>query len=277
MPYIPHSEADVAAQLALLGVKSIDSLFDEIPASLRSGQLTQVPEGASEMNVMRLLSARAKKDECKLCFIGAGSYEHHIPAAVWDLVTRGEFMTAYTPYQAEASQGTLQIIYEYQSIMANLTAMDVSNASLYDGASALAEAILMAVRANRRSKSRRVLVPKTVHPLYLATCLSIVGPQQIECICVEFNPDSGTTLLDTLKAYESEDIAALVIPQPNFFGVLEATDTLTNWAHTQGALAIGVVNPIALALLKPPGEWGSNGADIVVGEGQPLGLSLIHI
>src|SRR5207247_10941897 len=140
--------------------------FDEIPEALRAGKLTQVPEGLSEMDVARLMSERAAQDGSYLNFIGAGAYEHHIPAAVWEIVTRGEFYSAYTPYQAEASQGTLQLIYEFQTMIARLTGMEVANASMYDGASATAEAALMAVRANRKSKSARILVPTTLHPHY---------------------------------------------------------------------------------------------------------------
>ncbi len=187
-------------------------------------------------------------------------------------MTRGEFYSAYTPYQAEASQGTLQVLYEFQSMMASLTGMDVSNASLYEGASALAEAVLMAVRAHK--KARRVLLPDTVHPIYRQVVHSIVENQHIELVPVSFDSAGGHTLVDALRPHQGEDYAALVIPQPNFFGVLEEVDALTDWAHRQGALVIAVVNPVALALLKPPGEWGARGADIAVGEGQPLGAPL---
>src|SRR6266566_9841738 len=156
MPFIPHTDADIKAMLAAIGAPSVDALFDEIPERLRAGKLTQVPEGLSEMDVTRLMSERAAQDGSYLNFIGAGAYEHHIPAAVWEIATRGEFYSAYTPYQAEASQGTLQLLYEFQTMMASLTGMDVSNASLYEGASALAEAVLMAVRAHK--KARRILM-----------------------------------------------------------------------------------------------------------------------
>ena len=150
MPFIPHTEADVREMLEAIGVAGIDDLFREIPDELRCGEIEGVPEGLSEMEVARLMQRRAREDGLPLSFIGAGAYDHHVPAAVWQIATRGEFYSAYTPYQAEASQGTLQLLYEYQSMMTALTAMDVSNASLYDGASALAEAVLMAVRANRK-------------------------------------------------------------------------------------------------------------------------------
>ncbi len=167
MPFIPHTEDDIRAMLDAIGVETIDDLFDEIPQSLRISELEHVPTGMSEMEIQRLMHQRAAQDHGALCFIGAGAYEHHIPAAVWEITTRGEFYSAYTPYQAEASQGTLQLIYEYQSMMSSLTGLDVSNASLYDGASAMAEAALMAVRANRKSHSARILVAGTVNPVYL--------------------------------------------------------------------------------------------------------------
>ncbi|WP_297527703.1 aminomethyl-transferring glycine dehydrogenase subunit GcvPA [Thiohalobacter sp.] len=274
MPFIPHTEADIRDMLAAIGVDSIEQLFDEIPPELRIRGLEGVPEGLGEQAVARLMTERAERDGRPLSFIGAGAYEHHIPAAVWEITTRGEFYSAYTPYQAEASQGTLQLIYEYQTMMTRLMAMAVSNASLYDGASALAEAVLMAVRANRKSKSRRILLPRAVHPNYRATTRTIVHNQGIELVEVPYDPLGGHTPVEALAEHAGEDITALVIPQPNFFGVIEEVDALTDWAHANGALAIAVVNPTAMALLKPPGEWGSEGADIVVGEGQPLGVPL---
>jgi glycine dehydrogenase subunit 1 len=272
MPFIPHTEADVKAMLAAIGVTGIEQLFDEIPAALRSKGLTEVPEGLTEMEIARLMQTRAARDGTYINFIGAGAYEHHIPAAVWEIVGRGEFYSAYTPYQAEASQGTLQLLYEYQTMMASLTGMDVSNASLYEGASGLAEAALMAVRAHK--KARKVLVPKTVHPVYRQVMHAIVKNQKIELVELPYDARGGHTPLAALTAHAGSDVAALVIPQPNFFGVLEDVDELTDWAHTNGAYAIALVNPTSLALLKAPGEWGAKGADIAVGEGQPLGIPL---
>ena len=257
MPFIPHSESDVREMLKVIGVSSLDDLFDEIPASLKIDQLKQVPPGLSEMAVTRLMKERAAQDGTPLNFCGAGAYEHHIPAAVWAIVSRGEFYSAYTPYQAEASQGTLQLIYEYQSMIASLTGMDVANASLYDGASAVAEASLMAVRANRKSKSLRILVPRTVNPMYRRVAIATAGNQGLRFEDVPLNLDSGLTTVDQLKKYEGEDITALVIQQPNFFGQLEEVDALTDWAHAHGIFVIAVVNPTSLALLRPPGEWGS--------------------
>ncbi|MES9829312.1 MAG: aminomethyl-transferring glycine dehydrogenase subunit GcvPA [Candidatus Thiodiazotropha sp.] len=274
MPFIPHTEEDIQEMLTSIGVEHIEALFDEIPKELRCGELSAIPAGISEMELSRLMQTRARTDGQPLCFIGAGAYDHHIPAAVWELTTRGEFYTAYTPYQAEASQGTLQLLYEYQSMMTAITGMDVSNASLYDGASALAEAVLMAVRANRKSKSKRILVPHNLHPAYRKVTRTIVQNQQIELVEVVYNSESGEIDKQELERYSGEDYAALVIPQPNFFGVLEAVDELTDWAHANGMLAIAVVNPLAMTVLKPAGEWGEQGADICCGEGQPLGAPL---
>ena len=200
---------------------------------------------------------------------------------MWAITTRGEFYSAYTPYQAEASQGTLQLIYEYQSMMCALTGMEVSNASLYDGASALAEACLMAVRANRGSTSRRILMPRAVNPTYAQVAQAIAGNQDINFVAVDFDRASGRTLLDTLKAFSGQDFTALVLQQPNFFGSLEEVDALTDWAHENKIMVIAVVKipTSASRCLKPPSQWGAvvdgaQGADIVCGEGQALGVPL---
>jgi len=273
MPFIPHTEEDVKSMLAAIGVDSVEDLFDEIPVELRSEGLTKVPDGVSEMEVSRIMHEHAEKDSRVLCFAGAGAYEHHIPAAVWEITTRGEFYSAYTPYQAEASQGTLQLLYEYQTMMASLTGMDISNASLYDGASALAEAVLMAIRANRKSKSKRILMPRTVNPKYRKVAHNICKGQGITFEELDFDMEGGHIRFDSLPK-DPADFAALVIPQPNYFGVLEDIDKLTDWAHEHKALVIAVVNPTSLAILKAPGSWGEIGADITCGEGQPLGAPL---
>ncbi len=274
MAFIPHTAADVAAMLSVIGAPSIEALFEEIPAELRVKSLAGIPEELNEMQVGRLMSERARADGLALNFIGAGAYEHHIPAAVWAITTRGEFYSAYTPYQAEASQGTLQLIYEFQTMMARLTGMEVANASMYDGASATAEAALMAVRANRKSRSARILVPLTLHPHYRRVAVAAAHNQGVKFEEVPYAAETGVTPLAALSKYEGEDVTAIVIPQPNFFGRLEEVDTLTDWAHARNILVIAVVNPTALAILKPPGQWGARGADIAVGEGQPLGVPL---
>lgn len=274
MPFIPHTKEDTRAMLEAIGINDIDDLFDEIPAELKIDGLAHVPDGISEMEITRIMHERANQDSVALNFIGAGAYEHHIPAAVWQITTRGEFYSAYTPYQAEASQGTLQLLYEYQTMMSSLMDMDVYNASLYDGASGLAEAVLMAVRANRKSKSRKILVPGTLNPVYRHVTTTLTRHQNIEIIELPFDHETGLTDHAALSAFEDEDITAVVINQPNFFGKLESTDVFTDWAHARDALVIAVVNPLAMTLLKPPGQWGEQGADIACGEGQPLGAPL---
>ncbi len=276
MPFIPHTKEDIQEMLKTIGIQQIETLFDEIPDSLRIASLDGVPAGVSEMDLTRIARERAKQDGGLQCFIGAGSYEHHIPAAVWDVTARGEFMTAYTPYQAEASQGSLQLIYEFQTMMASLMGLEVSNASLYDGASALAEAILMAVRigAKKQQKRARVLVPRSIHPHYRATAHAIVYQQNIELVPVPYVEATGTVDMKALNELLNEETTALVIPQPNFFGVLEDVDQLTDWAREKNILSIAVVNPVAMSLLKAPGQWGTQGVDIACGEGQPLGIPM---
>ena len=274
MPFIPHTSDDIKTMLDAIGVEKIADLFDEIPKELLIEGLTHVPTQMNEMQVSRFIKDKSRVDHSLKCFAGGGAYEHHIPAAIWQLATRGEFYTAYTPYQAEVSQGSLQVIYEFQSMMAKLTGMEVSNASMYDGASALAEAALMAVRANRKSKSKVILVPRTVNPVYRQVLHNIVHNQNIKVVDVDFDSTTGTVTLDNLAQYNDQDITALVIPQPNHFGVFEDVDALTNWAHDKNTFAIAVVNPTSLALLKAPGQWGNDGVDICVGEGQPLGVPL---
>jgi glycine dehydrogenase subunit 1 len=273
MPFIPHTEDEVEAMLGEIGAKSISDLFDEIPRDLLIEDLIGVPDALSEQEISRLMRRRAARDRGALCFIGAGAYEHHIPAAVWDLATRGEFYSAYTPYQAEASQGTLQTIYEYQTMMTSLTGMDVSNASLYDGATSLAEAALMSVRANRKSKSRRVLLAAGVNHMYQKVATAIAGSQNLTFERLPLDTNTGSSDLSSLDG-DSNAPVAVVIQQPSFLGTYEQVDTLTDWAHANGALVIAIVNPTTLSVLTAPGDWGEAGADIACGEGQPLGIPL---
>ncbi len=279
MPFIPHTAADMASMMAVVGVADIDELFDEIPANLLGEPAAWHAVGMSEMEMLRRMEERARADETGPCFLGAGAYDHHIPSAVWDLASRGEFMTAYTPYQAEASQGTLQLVYEFQTMMAELTGMDVCNASVYDGGSGLAEAILMAVRTGERRSRRRsaggrrsVALAGAVHPHYVAAARNIVRHQDIEIVQLPYGEDglADAALLGQLP----EPPAAVVAQQPNFFGLLENVDAVTDQAHECGALTIACVNPLTLGLLKPPADWGASGADIVCGDGQPLGIPM---
>ncbi len=271
MPFIPHTEEDTEEMLKTIGAPDLDALFDEIPANLIIDSLDNLPEGLSEMEITRLMHRRAAQDGEPRCFIGAGAYEHHVPQAVWDVATRGEFYSAYTPYQAEASQGTLQTIYEYQTMITELTGLDVSNASLYDGASGLAEAALMAVRGNRKIKSGRILLAPGVNPRYEQVALAIAGSQGITFDRLPMHSATGNA---AATPDDDEAPVAVVIQQPSFLGTLEEVDRLTDWAHARGALVIAVVNPTSLALLKAPGHWGEKGADIAIGEGQPLGIPL---
>jgi glycine dehydrogenase subunit 1 len=273
MPFIPHTPEDIAAMLATAGVGAIEDLFDEIPKNLRNVDLQRVPSALTEMDLSRLMSERAAQNSKLVCFAGAGAYEHFIPAAIWDIVGRGEFMTAYTPYQAEASQGTLQLLYEFQSMIAELTGMDVANASLYDGATALGEAILMAHRLCKRNNAHQVLLPRTVNPAYRKVAKTLTRYLNIEMVDVDYDPKTGIIDADRLNK-NPENIFALVIPQPNFFGKCEEADKLTAWARQHDIKTIAVVNPTAMALLQPPGTWAGEGVDIVVGDGQPLGVPL---
>jgi glycine dehydrogenase subunit 1 len=271
MPFIPHTDDDIREMLAAIGAGSVEELFDEIPAELRAPPVVDMLPALNEMEITRLMRDRAGRDGSWLSFLGAGAYEHHIPAAVWQIVTRGELYSAYTPYQAEASQGTL--LYEYQTMMASLTGLAVTNASLYEGASALAEAMLMAARLHKSAK--RIVVPATVHPVWRRVARTIVRNQGIELLEAPYDKDTGQTTPAALESIAGGgEIAAAVVPQTNFFGVLDPVDELTDWAHSRGAYVIALANPVAMALLKPPGEWGVKGADIAVGEGQPLGSPL---
>lgn len=271
MPFIPHTESDTAAMLDALEVSSVETLFDEVPNVIPQADISDIPAPLSEQAIARLMREREPDHRGRLNFIGAGAYEHHSPAAVWDIISRGEFYTAYTPYQAEASQGSLQVIFEYQQMMTRLMQMEVSNASLYDGASALAEAALMAVRI-KRGKQTRVLYPKNLHPAYQAVLKTILPHQGISLVEVNISPN-GCVDIEDLEV-NLKQAAAVIVSQPNFFGVLDNVNSLTNLAHQHSTLVIAHVNPLACSLITPPGEWGEAGADIACGEGQPLGIPL---
>lgn len=273
MPFIPHTEQDKQAMLDNIGVAGIQALFDEIPAQLLHQGFSKIPAGLNEMSLLALAQEYADHNQNAVCFVGAGAYDHHCPAAVWDIASRGEFLTAYTPYQAEASQGTLQLLYEFQTMIAELTGLSVANASMYDGASALAEAALMAVRIQRHAQPK-VLVASTLHPFYRDTLTTILSNQHIELITIDYDPKLGITPLSACELYADQNITALIIPQPNFFGCLEQVDELTDWAAQHKIISIACVNPTSLGLLKPPGQWGKFGVDIACGEGQPLGAPL---
>ncbi len=256
--------------LRRLGAGSIDDLFDEIPPSLQRPAPPAIPAGLGEAGISRIATERAGRNQPLLCFAGGGAYEHHIPAAVWDIASRGEFYSNYTPYQAEAAQGSLQLTYEYQTMIAALTGMDVANASLYDGATAFAEACLMAVRCNRRSHSRRIAVARSVHPAWRAVAGTLLRGQGLEIVEVPLD-SSGQADLSALRRNSSGGFAALAVAAPDYLGGLPNVQAWRACAKREGALLVAGVNPVALGMLRPPGEWG---ADIVCGEGQPLGIPM---
>lgn len=273
MSFIAHKPEQIKKMLDTIGANSIDQLFDEIPAQLRADAL-EIPDGINEIQLARVATKRANKNHHNINFIGAGAYSHHIPAAIWDIVARGEFYTAYTPYQAEASQGGLQVIYEFQTMMAELTGMDASNASMYDGATALAESVLMAIRSNKKAKSQKVLIAEAIHPTYLNVLQTITKHQDIEIDVINLDSKNGKTDIAKLADFADTKYAAVVIQSPNFLGQIVDVDNITDWAHNHGALIVAVTNPMSLAILKSPAEWGEKGADIVCGEGQPMGVPL---
>jgi glycine dehydrogenase subunit 1 len=273
MTYIPHSPLERDEMLATIGVKSLEDLFKDVPAKHRF-PLLDLPPALTEMEVAAELQGLADANDSTrdlVSFLGAGAYNHYIPSVVDHILRRGEFYTAYTPYQPEVSQGTLQAIFEYQSLMASLTGMEVSNASHYDGATAVAEAVNM-VYAIFRGKRTRVVISPTVQPEYRATLRTYVQGMGLELA----GDDPTSDLEASPEALESlvDDNTALVIVQyPDFFGRIYDYTSLIEFAHQKGALVCVAVNPIAMAMLKTPGEMG---ADIVVGEGQPLGIPLSY-
>ncbi|WP_338515998.1 aminomethyl-transferring glycine dehydrogenase subunit GcvPA [Candidatus Legionella polyplacis] len=284
MPYIPHTKSDIKSMLSEIGIKKIKELFKEIPSFLFSNNFKNIPKKINEINMLKIANKLAKKNKKGICFIGAGSYDHFIPSIVWDITSRSEFLTAYTPYQPEASQGTLQILYEYQSMISELTKMEISNSSMYDGSTALAEAIFMAIRiknSNNINKTinekKTILIPNSLHPLYKYTLKTILNNHKnINIIYIPFNQQTGTTDLSKLNKYKNKNTAAIIITQPNFFGCLEPVDELTYWANKNNIISIACVNPLSLLILTPPGIWGGDGVTITCGEGQPLGCPMFY-
>ena len=274
MPYGSHTADDRARMLETIGIASVDELFEAIPEALRAGPLRlDGPEPELELSA-RLAGLAARNRVDLASFLGAGAYRHWTPAVVDQMLLRGEWYTAYTPYQPEVSQGTLQSIYEYQSMLAELTGLDVVSASHYDGGAATAEAALMTCRATRRE---RILVSRAVHPHYrqtLETYASGAGLAAEEVPLVADGPLAGTTDLVALARLlddPARPVAGVVAAQPNVLGLLEDMPEIGRLAHAAGALFVGVIEPVSLAVLAPPGEYG---ADIAAGEGQPLGIPL---
>jgi glycine dehydrogenase subunit 1 len=272
MPYGPHTADDRQRMLAALGLASVDELFDDIPEALRASRL-DLPPAEPELELAARLQWLAARNRTDLAsFLGAGVYRHWSPPAVDQILLRGEWYTAYTPYQPEVSQGTLQSIYEYESLIAELVDLDVVSASHYDGAAATAEAALMTCRATRRE---RVLVSRGVHPHYRQTLQTYFGGGlELDEIPLETEgPAAGTTdlaALERMLAEPDRPVAGVVAAQPDFLGLLETMPAIGTLAHAAGALFVAVVEPVSLAVLAPPGAYG---ADIAAGEGQPLGIA----
>lgn len=272
MTYIPISPKERDAMLETIGVKSLDDLFEAVPAKHRFPKLN-LPPALTEMEAMNELSGLAQSNENVrsdlISFLGAGMYNHYIPSVVDHILRRGEFYTAYTPYQPEISQGTLQAIFEYQSLMAALTGMEVSNASHYDGATATAEAVNLAY-AQFRGKRKKVVISPTVHPQYRAVIRTYAQGMDLEIAGDNANADLDSQP-DELTSLIDDNTSLVIVQYPDFFGRVYDYTKLSDAAHTKGALVCIVVNPTALALFKTPG---SMGADVVVGDGQPLGIPM---
>jgi len=267
MPYVANTDENRRQMLERIGVGSFEELLKDIPEELRLKKPLNLPSALSELevtNLMRELSEQNKSSLEYVNFLGAGSYDHFIPAVVDQIISRSEFYTAYTPYQAEASQGTLQSIYEFQSLICQLTEMELANASLYDGGSALGEACLL---AHYHTEKNRILIPENLHPLYKRVLKTYVSGQGLKL--VEVAHIDGQIRASAVKEKIDDQTAAVVIQNPNFFGVLEEDiEEIEKLTHSSGALLVMVCDPISLGILKTPGEYN---ADIVVGEGQSLG------
>lgn len=265
-PYIPNTCEEREEMLKSIGMNSIDDLFSDIPEELKLNRRLNLEAPYSELEITKKLSSLSNKnlncDEA-VCFLGAGAYDHYVPSAISHLVSRSEFYTAYTPYQPEISQGTLQVIFEYQSLICELTGMDVANASMYDNATAVAEAASIAVGAARK---KRIVVSKSVHPEARRVLATYMDFNNIEL--VEVDVKDGVTDLEKLAATVDNKTAGVIIQSPNFFGCIEDGDAAAKIAHDNKANLIMSVDPISLGILKTPGEIG---ADIVVGDGQALG------
>jgi glycine dehydrogenase subunit 1 len=267
LDFSPHTAADEAEMLAAIGVSSVDELFEPIPGHLRLGRDLEVPPALSELELIEhagALAARNKGAGDLTCFAGGGAYEHYVPAIVRAMVSRGEFATSYTPYQPELSQGVLQAIFEFQTMVCELYGMEVANASLYDGASALVEAVNLTVRATKRE---RILIGGTIHPHYLAVLKTWTSGLGFDIETVPFGSDG---VVDW-GSVDATDAAAVVVADPNFFGRLEDLETAANNAHEKGALCIAITDPTAMGVLRSPGDAG---ADVAVGEGQAFGNPL---
>ena len=271
MSFVPNTEDDRKVMLEKIGVGSFEELIDNIPVNVRLKRELDLPSQLSEYEAYKLLEKYAnmnKSAASHICYMGAGAYDHFIPSIVGSVLTKPEFRTAYTPYQAEVSQGTLQAMYEFQSMICSLTGMEVANASLYEAGSSLAEACMM---ANTHTKRKTILLAGRINPNYLETMKTITVGLDLEY--KEFIGKDGSADLDALKAAMNDDVAAVVVQHPNYFGSLEEVHEIEKIAHANKSLYIVTVNPISLGILEAPGNYN---ADVVVGEGQPLGIPMSY-
>lgn len=268
MKYFPHTQEDIDSMLKVAGVKSLDDLFGEIPEQLIFKREFALPEAMSEVEIRNFFDTLGKKN-CKLtCFAGAGVEDHYAPSIITPLIQRGEFLTAYTPYQPEISQGTLQYIFEYQSMICELTGMDVTNASMYDGTTATAEAMMMCVAAAK--KRRKVLISSTINPKVKKVVETYAFYKGVTVETIEER--DGVTNLDNLRdKLQGDDVAGVIVAQPNFYGIIEDYTGVADMCHEKKALMVMNANPSALAVLRTPAEWG---ADIACGDGQTLGIPM---
>ncbi len=270
MSYLPHTDHDRREMLKAVGVREVEELYRDVPHNVRFSGSLDLPPGLSEGRLFESfsrLAARNRDAEETLCFLGGGSTDRYIPALVQEVIERAEFLTAYTPYQAEISQGTLQVIYEFQTLMAELTGMEIAQASMYDGASAVAEAASLARAATGKS---RVVVLESVDPMSRGVLATYARGRNMSVVTVPASEDGAADLARVAQAVD-ENTACVVFQDPNFYGLYEEVEALTEEAHRKGALAIVQVDPFALAVVTPPGEWG---ADVAVGEGQSLGVPM---
>ena len=266
--YFPHTDDDLKAMLQKVGVESLDDLYAQIPESIRFKDDYKIPLGASEMEVRQAFELLGSKNKQLTCFAGMGVYDHYTPSVIPNLLSRSEFLTSYTPYQAEISQGTLHYIFEYQSMMAELTGMDISNASMYDGSTACAEAMMMAVAAGK--KQNKVLVSGCMNPQTFEVLKTYALHQGIELEVLPIH--DGTTSLDDVKSRLAEGgVAGVIVQQPNVYGIVGDFTGFAEACHEQKALFVMDSVAADLAVLKTPGEWG---ADIAVGDGQSLGIPM---
>ncbi len=268
MPYVPHTAEDIQAMLKVIGANSVDDLFADLPENVRLQDALDIPDGLCEEEVLRYFKKAAGKNHGQdqlTSFLGGGVYDCAIPAAVDAIIGRSEFLTAYTPYQPEVSQGTLQVIYEWQTFMCRLTGLDVANASMYDGATALGEAVLVALAATRK---KTVVLPETLNPRYGRVVATMMRGMNVTVLVAPAGPD-GTTDPAGLEKIMTDDVGCVVIQNPNYLGLVEQVDALSALAKGRKAIVVAAVNPVSLAVLKTPAEYG---AEIAVGEAQPFGI-----